>query len=441
MISSVAVQKPCALFVPKVVVAAWIAIFASGCGGASDSADGVTGLAGPDVTITAATTELYTVGSFAGEDWETFGLINWVDFDAQGRLYILDGEVNRVVVVGQDGRLVRIVGKQGGGPGELQQATVGAVLSDGRLVIFDFGVPGSFEVFDSTGQHEKSVLADMEQGAPRDNLLPLPDDRLVATDLIRIRMTMGGTVQGDGQRQSQRPVEIFSVVDSNGTLLGQARQEVLYLAWQLPPPEDVPDRNSQSSDGRRFSMRMNTLRAFSPELHTGVLSDGRIALVDSVGYRVKFIGMDGSVTGTLERPIAPLPVTEELREAIQAQNMEELDVDREVRGVPTSLSEQIGEMLRQRIENMTFAEEVPVIMALAVDDEDRLWIARSDENGSSVGPTDIATPGGDYIGTLEADGLRIPDAFGPNGLMAYVEEDELGIQTVRVVRLLGLNPG
>jgi len=38
------------------------------------------------------------------------------------------------------------------------------------------------------------------------------------------------------------------------------------------------------------------------------------------------------------------------------------------------------------------------------------------------------------------DGLRTPDAFGPNGLMAYIERDEMDVQTVRVVRLIALEP-
>ena len=48
------------------------------------------------------------------------------------------------------------------------------------------------------------------------------------------------------------------------------------------------------------------------------------------------------------------------------------------------------------------------------------------------------TATGDYLGTLPPDGPRIPDAFGPGGLMAYIETDEMDVPTVRVVRLLSL---
>ena len=45
------------------------------------------------------------------------------------------------------------------------------------------------------------------------------------------------------------------------------------------------------------------------------------------------------------------------------------------------------------------------------------------------------TADGRYVGTLPADGLRTPWAFGPGGLAAFVESDEYDVQTVRVVRL------
>ena len=53
---------------------------------------------------------------------------------------------------------------------------------------------------------------------------------------------------------------------------------------------------------------------------------------------------------------------------------------------------------------------------------------------------DVWSPDGRYVGTLPPDGLRTPDAFGPDGLMAYVELDEMEVPTVRVVRLVALEP-
>ena len=79
-----------------------------------------------------------------------------------------------------------------------------------------------------------------------------------------------------------------------------------------------------------------------------------------------------------------------------------------------------------------------MLWGMKVDWEDRIWVARRGPMGQEDGPTDIVTPDGNYIGTLPPEGLRTPDAFGPGGLMAYIERDEMDVPTVRVVRLIAL---
>ncbi len=49
------------------------------------------------------------------------------------------------------------------------------------------------------------------------------------------------------------------------------------------------------------------------------------------------------------------------------------------------------------------------------------------------GPIDIITPEGGYLGTVPDS--RLPNAFGPDGLAAYVQLDELGVPTVVVRRV------
>ena len=182
-------------------------------------------------------------------------------------------------------------------------------------------------------------------------------------------------------------------------------------------------------------MRFAAGRAFEPRLDIDLLTDGRLALIDSVGYRVKLIGLDGSVTGTIERPIAPLPVDDEIMEAERERFRESRAASLE--RTNTNLPIQIE---REGVEGRTFADEVPVLYSMKVDWEDRIWVERRGPTGDDDGPTDIVTPNGDYIGTLPPDGLRTPDAFGPGGLMAYIESDDLDVPTVRVVRLIALEP-
>ena len=86
------------------------------------------------------------------------------------------------------------------------------------------------------------------------------------------------------------------------------------------------------------------------------------------------------------------------------------------------------------IEQMTFAAAIPAIAGITLDFEGRLWVERRGLPGEA-GPIDIVTPDARYLGTIQPGGLRIPDAFGPDGLMAYAETHDLGFPIVRVVQL------
>ena len=247
--------------------------------------------------------------------------------------------------------------------------------------------------------------------------LALPDGRLVG-HFRRL---------GDDDEQSEeggRPVHIFPLDGSEA--------ELLYTAWELPE-EDESSVSESASSG--MVMRMSAGRAFEPLLEFDILTDGRLALIDSIGYRVKLIGLDGSVTGTIERPIAPLPVDDAIMEAERERYRER---EAAVLGSASNLPIQTD---REGVEGRTFADEVPVLYRLKVDWEDRIWLQRRGPTGQSDGPTDIVTPDGDYIGTLPPDGLRTPDAFGPDGLLAYIEHDDMDVSTVRVIRLVALEPG
>lgn len=410
---------------------------------ACDDSAGRAGDSAVDIPLVASTEEVYAVGAFAGEDWENFGTIAGVVFDGGGNLYIVDEGGHHVVVVGPDGGHVRTIGAQGDGPGEFSNPMAAAILDDGNLVVYDFSLPGAFEIFDAEGRFVRSVPVDLAEGAPGSVLLPLADGRLVSHGGPRIRMGPAPEEEADAEEEDhRRPIDVFSV--------DGAEKESLYRAWNLAPVESDDELSGRDEQGRTaLQFRFSRMRAFEPGLHVGVLADGRVAVADSTAYRVKLIGMDGAVSGSIGRPIAPEPVTGAVREAEQARRREAYSESGEgprirVVGPATSLAadggfaEQMREMMLEQVESMVFTDEIPVIADMAVDREDRIWVARTGVGGDGDGPTDLLTADGDYIGTLAADGLRIPDAYGPDGLMAFIESDEMDVQTVRVIRLVSL---
>ena len=388
---------------------------ASGAGGAAGTLDG------PDAMLTAATDTVYTAGALDGEDWETFGGVGSVAFDGAGNLHILDSQADRIVVVAPDGSFVRTVGGPGEGPGEFDSPIGLIVDRDGGYVVPDFS---GLEIFGPEGEHLRSVALDPFKGLPM-GAEGLSAGRIVTRSVMRMNRPGERDESGTVPETEGRPIEVFPIDGSD--------PEVLYTAWELPDERDGVTLEGTSSGGPTV-VQMPPPRAFEPGLHSAVLSDGRVAVVDSIGYRVKLVGIDGTVTDVIERPIVPMVVTDEIRDAERERRragQEELEALMD-RG-SSSLSFRFGS-----VDDMTFADEIPVINGIAVDWEDRIWVARHDELGTGPGLIDIVTPFGEYVGTLPADGLRIPAAFGPDGLLAYIETDEFDVRSVRVVRLVSL---
>ncbi len=387
------------------------------CGDVTDrpGSDGLPGtLEGPDVMLTAVTEDVYTVGEYMGDDWESFGLLSDVAFDGAGNAHIVDMRADRVVVVAPDGSFLRMVGGSGEGPGELRSPSSIHVFPDGGYAI---NSTGAIEVFAPRGEHLRRIPMHVSTGSPRWDAKAFPDGSFVSTVL---RFDVERYRQGLAQLDPPgRPIEIFPIE--------HGKPQVLYTAWELPD-EEAGTRNTRRSAGDPARLRAG--RAFEPRLHFDVTADGRLAVVDSIGYRIKLIARDGNVLGAVERPITPLAVTEPMREAARERHR--------ARDVPSNVG--IFRIEKESADAMTFAEEVPVIANIAVDWDDRIWVERTGEDGGAPGPIDIVTPDGGYVGTLPADGVRIPSAFGPNGLMAYIETDEFGVQVVRVIRLVSLLP-
>lgn len=67
--------------------------------------------------------------------------------------------------------------------------------------------------------------------------------------------------------------------------------------------------------------------------------------------------------------------------------------------------------------------------------EGNIWVLRRGDAPESDGPVDVITSDGRYVGTFATDATEIPDAFGPNGMAAFIELDEFDVARVVVRRL------
>ena len=211
----------------------------------------------------------------------------------------------------------------------------------------------------------------------------------------------------------------------------------LLQAWRAPrddAAEEAPEELSLNDLLDEVKMRETMFgtvegRFFEPRLRWDILPDGTIAYTDSSAYAVKLVGPGGQVVDVLRRPIEPEGVSRRLRSATI-----EREIDRR-----ESLFEDYGGMpdeVRERIEDREFYPEIQIIRQLSATWEGGLWIRRpGEEPWDTGGPIDVFGPNRQYVGTFPAGAISIPVAFGPDGLVAYWEVDELDVPTIVVKRL------
>ncbi|WP_419164231.1 hypothetical protein [Candidatus Palauibacter sp.] len=92
------------------------------------------------------------------------------------------------------------------------------------------------------------------------------------------------------------------------------------------------------------------------------------------------------------------------------------------------MSEEFGEI-------QPFYPEIPVLLRLQTTWEGRIWVMRQGESLLEDGPIDVLTTEGGYVGTYRTGTTEMPDAFGPNGLAAFIELGEFDVPSVVVRRL------
>lgn len=397
-----------------------------------------------DRPLDPAFEEVFRIGAITGESWEMLGTVRSVAFDAAGNLYVFDGTGGvggpwvdpRILVYDASGAFVREFGRSGEGPGEFNSAASMEVMRDGTVVVSDVG-HRAFQIFDGSGGFLRMVRVGMEafelliptQAAvdPRGNgvyAIPSPG---------RAAMARGP----DAPEPIARPILRLSLEGE------EVMVDTVAEGWLPPPPAAaggvVPGLVVEGRAVTFAELGLGQTTVFEPELLMAVLPGGQVAYSDSSGYALKITPDGGAPPGVLiTRPLEPEPVTPAIEEAEKERMQERRRAFGgggrtrmiEVRGADGSVQSSSYELPEP-----AFFPELAVIHALSATWEGRIWVQRRGAYPETDGSIDVLTPDGDYIGTLPAGTTALPDAFGPNGLAAFLERDELDVATVVVRRL------
>lgn len=399
-----------------------------------------------DSPLSADFQEVFRVGSFDGPEWQQFGAILEAAFDGAGNLYLLDLHAYRIVVVDPAGDLVRFIGRHGEGPGEFSFPGFLTAMADGRAVVGDISGHRSFQVFDRDGTLDRSVRTGDDLLNIRGRIYPDgggQDAVIVSGALVTIEsMRPPGMETPPGKRP------IVRLALDGGAVV----RETITYAWDPPSAGVITFR----VNGHEITTGDQTPppRTFDPGLFVGPLPGGGIAFSDSTTYAIKLTEPDGAVSRILRRTFFPQPVTDRILEAeierqldeyvaaeasMSAQPQRVIDgrTGEAVGGLPRDMMlEGLRRTRRAYIEALPSADEIPVVVDMRTTWEGEIWVRRRGEDLLSDGPIDVLTTDGRYLGSYPSD-TTMPTAFGPGGLLAFVERDEVGLHRVVVKRVVG----
>lgn len=350
------------------------------------------------------------IGGFAVDDpnYQFGGLSpNSLAGDGNGNLYVLDADGMRVLGYGPDGTFIGTWGREGGGPGELG----GGFGGGPRTMVMG---PGDTLWIDDRA-NQRLTLIPVQGGEATSVALPQSSRGLggaMSVDsagVVAVLSTFSFSPDDD-EGMPPRPIVRIGRDGRTGDTL-----------WTAPAPHT--DMVSISSGGNRLMMMMS--QRFAPGFSWVRFDDGGIAVQESAEYEIRFVEDNGEVLRILRRLPPPRVTTEADRQAY---------LDSLLAPPEEETRFNTAEIRRERAEATTFAEVIPRIVELRRDQKDRLWVGVSEQEPDTIERIDVFDRDGTLVGELR--GMPMPHHFFGDDYAAIIDEDELDVQQVHVMRLV-----
>lgn len=360
----------------------------------------------PATSTSQELVEVFNVGS-PGSDI-IFGQVPDLAFRTDGTLLVLDALAAEVSVLDERGALVQVHGGKGAGPGEfVNPALIATSLTGDGFAVWDANL-FRMSLFGENG-FETSWQLPVGMGVPS-ALVGFSGDRLIihltSISLLGFDTDEGGMSLVSFDRQG------------GGALVRRFPQLAFVVARGAIP------------------------RIFNPTLVATVLPDGNVLAGRSDEYNLSILDGDGQRVGLIERSITRREVPSELKAWTERSLRNPGDDEPEwLTGVA-----QFPEAIRLRfLENLSFADYLPVITRVLSGTEDMLLVGRGSGLADDAAPpigNGAAPPSmdvfdlrsGKYCGVLELpDGFQVLAASGNR--LAGLQDHPLDIPIVRVLEL------
>jgi len=374
----------------------------------TDTVEGVARLTYPETGASALRWSLDTVaviGGYeaAGEDYQFDGVApGSLAGNASGDLFVIDGTGLRVLGYDRDGEFIGSWGREGSGPGEMQSPAGLGIGSADTLWVVD-------------GSNQRITLLPREAEAEPTSIPFPPGSGMMGGRVVPVADGAYGVFSmfffrpGDDTGPPPRPLVR---IDRDGTASD--------TVWEAPAPKF--DQVEVTSGNR--VMVMMAQQSFAPAFRWDRFSDGRFALSDGPEYDIRIVGPDGIERFRIRRGPPARAVTPE-DEEFERDRLREASTEGDFPGAE--------QMMEKRLEALTFAEVVPRITGLLIDDRDRLWVGVSVDRPGETDRIDVYTADGKLLGEIRAPEF-FPDVAYGDGLLGRLTADDLDVQQIVVYR-------
>ncbi|MCP4550187.1 MAG: 6-bladed beta-propeller [bacterium] len=328
--------------------------------------------------------ELWRIGGDTDDEDEFFGFIQALTSDADGNIYLLDGQLNEVKAFSADGEFIMTFGREGEGPGEFIRPG-GLFISPGNRVVVQQIVPARLVQFDMEG----NPLDDLPLPKSPDGGFKVYAGGRRAGD----HMLMIGVDQNIGEGEMDRTTYLTSV-SIEGEEIARFHDENVHTSFA----NIVVDEKEQDGFANRW--------VSDPE--------GNVALaMEHQAYKVKVMTPDGKVKHIIEREYDSLK-----RDAETKQIFTDIYTTAVARQAPNAV-----------IKINDYHKD---IMSLYIRDNGEIWVlsshGRYDKPDNTLGTFDIFDINGHFVRqvTLEGEGDPENDFYFFIGDRLYVATDMIG---------------
>ena len=333
--------------------------------------------ADPPSTRTVELVEQWRIG---GEDDEE--ILLGVIFDAvvgpEGNAYLIDRQLSQVLVISPEGELVTTLGREGEGPGELNQPHGLLLLDDGKIGVIQ-GFPGKVTVINP----DDTPGGEIHIGGP-------PEDG--GFNFVRELTRCGDTLVGVRGRATFDMESGKSV--STGTLAimdmeGNDTAVIVEHTEENDLQRRVFDEKAQFSEMAEWSIGPDGI------LYTTPVRDE---------YVINARGLDGEMVRTMNREF-------------KSRHRDEEDKKELTDGMVIIMNG-----VRQEIESKALDND-PAIMGLYVADDGRLFVRTCFDQDKlletgTAGRFDVISPDGEFIEQMT---LSVPDFDGDKDRLVFMD--------------------